>query len=130
MTDHAPPPSLPAELWEVILEKHGPLDFGRHVHVHVPTVAALRIQRLAREFLDSIRVRYVDGESVWVRFPWESGWKKGSIVQVFNHGGWAVRISRFGGLGIRRNTRHIFLPHPTIRLRSIRSVKCASMDPI
>lgn len=101
-------PSLPAELWCLILQHAGPLRLCSYVGVGVRRAAALRIEQWWARAQARVRVPFVVGTRVRARFARE--WHTGILLQP--HAGssqWCVQLKG-------PNLRYVFLPHSRVRL--------------
>ena len=123
MTEMSKLPRLPPELWEHILARAGSLDWAPHVGACARQCAVRRIQTRVREFLAAVRFTWVHGATVRFQyFASQSGetrpWVHGTLCRI-DDGFWAVQT---------RRATFVFLPHPRVRLRLMRTKRSRTTD--
>ena len=105
---------LPPDVWELILAWGGPLRLCRLVCADRFRVAALRLQRRARQRFLFLK----EGELVEIKLScWARVWWPGCVFRVGNV--WAVRV--FSPSPTPK--RYIFLSHPTLCVRRASVIK-------
>lgn len=96
------PPSLPAEVWELILRRAGPLELCKCVGATPSVVGAMRLQQWARDHTGHT------GDCAEVRMG-EGAWLRGTLVNVGAVTG--VRVAT----GVR--VKYFFLQCERVRAR-------------
>lgn len=107
-------PTLPCDLWSVILVEGGPLTLCAHVGVSPLLVAATRIQRRVRNTVVVQRtLRAGDRVCVATR---NGPWRDARVVCIDVFSGspiFAIQIVHQG----QACKQYFFLPHPSLRVR-------------